>query len=120
VLKRYQVMHEYEGTANKLLYLDFGSKPDLLVFIELDKNRKGTVYERAARATRWLWSVGIYPSPTAISLRMHGRARNNINDRECKGRKETMILLGIPHQRNPKPKLTCHKPIPTPAHYFPW
>lgn len=76
---------------------EFGD--DIMVAVPKDKNRKGSVERRAFRASRWLWSRGIYPGIYAVSARMHGRARRRLNDREARGRRAAMIALSLPYQR---------------------
>lgn len=72
-------------------------KPQIL--IPLDKNRSGGVAARAERATRWLWSCGIYPSPSAVNMRMRGKTRDCLNGIETKARNKVMKDLGITRQR---------------------
>lgn len=71
----------------------------LAVMIPLDRNRGGGVAARAQRATRWLWSRGIYPSPSAVCMRMRGWVRDNLNGVETKSRNEVMAELKITRQR---------------------
>lgn len=75
---------------------------DAVIYIPRDRNRTGDVFARATRACRWLWSRGIYPGPAAVSTRMHGRGRRDLNDRETRARTATMARLRIPLQRRPK------------------
>lgn len=70
-----------------------------LIIIPMDPNRKGSVAARARRATRWLWSRGIYPSPSAVNMRMRGRTRDCLNGVETSARNRVMAELGIPRQR---------------------
>lgn len=69
------------------------------ILVPLDKNCKGTVEERTKRATRWLWSHGIYPSPSAVNMRMRGKTRDCLNGVETKARNEVAKELNIPYQR---------------------
>lgn len=78
----------------------FGDK--LAVMIPLDRNQNGGVAERAKRATRWLWSHGVYPSPSAVNMRMRGWTRDCLNGIETKARNEVMYALGITRQRRDK------------------
>lgn len=76
---------------------------DIVVFIPRDI--KGGSYEaRIKRAVRWLWSRGIYPGPTAVSLRLHGHTRpsRSLNGKETKIRNELLLELGISRQRKYK------------------
>lgn len=68
------------------------------IYIPQDHNR-GSLRKRTIRATRWLWSRGIYPGPSAVTMRLHGRSRRDLNGVETKARNETMIALGITRQR---------------------
>lgn len=70
-----------------------------LIGIPLDPNRGGDLARRAERAARWLWSRGIYPSPSAVSMRMRGRTRDCLNDVETKARNAVLAELGVPYQR---------------------
>jgi hypothetical protein len=72
---------------------------DISLLVPKDLNRKGSVEIRAFRSARWLWSRGIYPGCCAVSARMHGRTRRQLNDREARGRRAAMIALAIPYQR---------------------
>ena len=71
----------------------------LEVFVPLDPNRTGTVARRAERATRYLWSRGIYPTPSAVNLRMRGRTRDCLNGIETKARNAVLEELKIPMLR---------------------
>jgi len=71
----------------------------LEIYIPLDRNRAGGVARRAARATRWLWSKGVYPSPSAVNMRMRGETRDCLNGIETKARNAVMLELGIQRQR---------------------
>lgn len=64
----------------------------------------GTASARVARAVRWLWSRGIYPGPAAMGLRLHGRARRDLNGREVPIRNRVMQELGIARQRRKESK----------------
>lgn len=55
--------------------------------------------QRVARAVRWLWSRGIYPGPSAVTLRLHGRARRDLNGVEARVRNRLLGELGIGRQR---------------------
>lgn len=70
-----------------------------LIFIPLDRNRSGSCADRAARATHWLWSRGIYPSPSAVNMRMRGATRDCLNGVETTARNAVMAELGIQRQR---------------------
>lgn len=76
------------------------SGPQPLIGIPLDPNRRGSCADRAARATRWLWSRGIYPSPSAVNMRMRGWTRDCLNGVETKARNAVMAELGISRQRH--------------------
>jgi len=76
--------------------------PQPRICIPLDPNRTGTVAQRAGRATRWLWSRGIYPSPSAVNMRMRGQPRDCLNGIETTARNEVVDQLGITRQRNDK------------------
>lgn len=76
-----------------------GGRKNPMIMIPLDPNQKGTVEERTKRATRWLWSHGIYPSPSAVNMRMRGKTRDCLNGIETKVRNEVAKELGIPYQR---------------------
>lgn len=71
----------------------------LCVYIPLDPNRSGTVAQRAERATRWLWSRAIYPTPSAVNLRMRGATRDCLNGVETKARGRVLRELKIPFLR---------------------
>lgn len=72
------------------------------VLIPLDRNRFGGVASRVKRATRWLWSRGIYPSPSAVNVRMRGWTRDCLNGIETKARNSVMAELKITRQRTDK------------------
>lgn len=74
----------------------------LSILIPLDPNRSGGVAARAKRATRWLWSRGVYPSPSAVNMRMRGWTRDCLNGIETKARNAVMAELKITRQRNDK------------------
>lgn len=78
----------------------FESLEEPAILIPLDKNRSGGCAGRAARATRWLWSRGIYPSPSAVNMRMRGWTRDCLNGVETKARNAVMAELGISRQRH--------------------
>lgn len=69
-----------------------------IILIPCDRKR-GTIERRVERAVRWLWSRGIYPSPTAVSLRLHGHPARNINGKESSARIVVMDELNIEPQR---------------------
>lgn len=71
---------------------------DVLIYIPRD-TAGGKREDRVERAVRWLWSRGLYPGPSAVSLRLHGRATRTINGVETKVRNRLMQELGIPRQR---------------------
>ncbi len=79
----------------------FRTAPDkrLQVYIPLDPNRGGTVGHRVARATRWLWSRCIYPTPSAVNLRMRGKTRDCLNGIETTVRNEILDAIGVPMPR---------------------
>lgn len=83
--------------ASKGIELGFGTAPRILV--PMDRNRRGGVAKRAERATRWLWSRGIYPCPSAVNMRMRGRVRDCLNGIETAARNRVMAELGIGRQR---------------------
>jgi hypothetical protein len=62
-------------------------------------DRRASYEQRVKRAVRWLWSKGLYPGVWAVGMRVHGTARRDLNDRECRWRREVMLELGIPLQR---------------------
>lgn len=72
---------------------------DALVLVPRDRRRTGTRLQRIERAVRWLWSRGIYPGPAALTLRLHGRARRDLNGIETKVRNRLLVELGIGRQR---------------------
>ena len=74
----------------------------LRIIIPLDTNRSGDVAARVRRATRWLWSRGVYPSPSAVCMRMRGWTRDCLNGIETKARNEVMAELKITRQRRDK------------------
>lgn len=51
------------------------------------------------RVIRHLQASGVYPSPTALNLLVHGRISDNLNGREAKWRREEMTVRGISLQR---------------------
>lgn len=73
------------------------------IAIPVDPNRSGGVAARAERATRWCWSRGIYPSPSAVNMRMRGWTRDCLNGIETTARNKVMQELQITRQRRPKP-----------------
>lgn len=75
-----------------------GTEPDAVLLIPQDF-AGGTYRARIIRAVRWLWSRGIYPSPAAMSLRLHGHATRTINGKETAIRNKMMEELGITRQR---------------------
>jgi len=75
----------------------FGAS-EVRVLIPKDHARGG-YRARVERAVRWLWSRGIYPGPSAVSLRLHGYATRTLNGRETWVRNEMMVKLGIRRQR---------------------
>lgn len=82
---------------SKSIFPLVGSKqPQILIPLDL---AGGSVEERTKRATRWLWSKGIYPSPSAVNMRMRGFTRDCLNGVETKVRNEVAKELGIPYQR---------------------
>lgn len=72
---------------------------DVLILVPRAANR-GTREQRVWAACRWLWSRGIYPSPAAVSLRLHGRATRSINGFETRIRNRFLAEEGIPRQRS--------------------
>lgn len=73
------------------------------IYIPKDpKPYEGNVYARAYRATRWLWARGVYPSPSAVNMRMRGKTRDCLNGIETRARNKVMMELGIPKQRKVK------------------
>jgi hypothetical protein len=76
-----------------------GSPNKVRIEIPLDPNRSGTVAARAARATRWLWARGVYPSPSAVNMRMRGATRDCLNGIETKARNAVLDQLNITRQR---------------------
>jgi hypothetical protein len=72
---------------------------DVRIFIPRD-TAGGTLEERVERAVRWLWSRGLYPGPSAVTMRLHGKARRDLNDRETKVRNRLLEQLKIGRQRN--------------------
>ena len=70
-----------------------------MILVPLDPNRSGTVAQRTYRATRWLWSRGVYPSPSAVNCRMRGETRDCLNGIETKVRNMVMNEIGISRQR---------------------
>jgi len=73
--------------------------PSPTIGIPLDPNRAGSCADRAARATLWLWAHGIYPSPSAVNMRMRGRTRDCLNGEETKARNAVMRDRAISRQR---------------------
>lgn len=77
-----------------------------MIWIPIDPSNKGGVAARVERATRWLWSRGVFPSPSAVNVRMRGRTRDCLNGIETKARNGVMKDLGIPRQRCGEVKAT--------------
>jgi len=72
---------------------------DVIIYIPRDM-AGGRREARIERAVRWLWSRGIYPGPSAVSLRLHGHANRTIDGFETIVRNRLMKELKIPRQRS--------------------
>lgn len=75
--------------------------PDVSVRIPQDPNQRGKVWQRVERAVRYLWSRGIYPSPTAVQMRLRGSLRRtaSLNGIETTTRNRMLKELGIGRQK---------------------
>ncbi len=67
------------------------------VVIPKDEVRPGeNKHERAYRACSWLWSYGLYPTPTYLSMRLYGHESDNVNGAVSKARRKFLADRGIP------------------------
>lgn len=83
---------------------------DALILIPVDSNRTGGVARRCRRATIWLLSRGIYPSPSAVNMRMRGEVRDCLNGVETRERNAVLAERGVPKMRRPGIVERC--PVP--------
>ena len=85
--------------ASKSFISSSGLDCGFTVLIPTDPNQSGNVAERVKRATVWLWSRCIYPTPSAVNLRVRGKTRNNLNGVEVKARDSVLNEKRIPMPR---------------------
>lgn len=77
----------------------FPGGADVRIEIPIDPNRKGDLAERTRRATLWLISRGVYPTPSAVNMRMRGRTRDCLNGVETKARNAVLLERGLGRMR---------------------
>lgn len=72
---------------------------EVRIEIPLDPNRNGSVAQRTRRATLYLLSRGVYPTPSAVNMRMRGETRDCLNGIETKVRNAVLLERGIGRTR---------------------